>query len=123
MKTVAQDMLCLWHVAQGGSVKEIALKLGLSRRTVSGYLQRAKARMGANNMPQAVYKAVYYGAFFAVGRVRFLLLPEEMATIVYKVIEGLLSNAELTERQEFKTVFGDIPHDWKAYFIKLDELE
>jgi len=51
----------LAYLAAGFTQQEIGEKLGLSKSTISGYCQRAAAKLGARTYVQAVVRAVQTG--------------------------------------------------------------
>jgi DNA-binding CsgD family transcriptional regulator len=54
----ARQLECLSRIAAGETSAEIALALGLSRRTVDHYVGTACAKLGVRNRAQAVAKAL-----------------------------------------------------------------
>lgn len=56
-----RELQVLRHVAGGLSNKQIAMKLGLSEKTVRNHLSRAFARLGATNRTEAVMSAMRRG--------------------------------------------------------------
>lgn len=61
VKLTAREQECLLWSAAGLSSKHIALKLGISHRTVENCLFRAIKKLKASNKTHAVYKAVTLG--------------------------------------------------------------
>ncbi len=63
----ARQLECLERIAAGETSAEIALALGLSKRTVDHYVTHACERLGVRNRTQAVAKAVSEGMIPVAG--------------------------------------------------------
>lgn len=57
---------CLWWISQGKNVPDIAIILELSRYTVKGYLESARAKLNATSNSHASFMAAQLGLLFPV---------------------------------------------------------
>ncbi|MGJ3231995.1 MAG: helix-turn-helix domain-containing protein [Oceanicaulis sp.] len=56
-----RELECLNHVADGLSAKEIALRCGITPRTVEAHLDRARLKLNARNRAHMVALAIAQG--------------------------------------------------------------
>lgn len=56
-----QERRCLVWASQGKSMDEIAVIIGIKRRTVEYHMTNARQKLGAGNLTQAVYRATKAG--------------------------------------------------------------
>jgi DNA-binding CsgD family transcriptional regulator len=59
-----REIECLAWAAQGKTYKEIGMLTGLAYGTVKSYLDTARAKLNAVNLPHAVALAIIYGHLF-----------------------------------------------------------
>jgi DNA-binding CsgD family transcriptional regulator len=60
----AREIECLAWAAQGKTYREISMLVGLSFASVKTYLDTARFKLGAVNLPHAVALAITYGKIF-----------------------------------------------------------
>jgi len=121
-KGLEKGLICLWHYANGLNVPEIAYKLNYTTRTVRYHLDRVKTRYGALNLAQAVYLCAMHGGFYSIHAENGLRISEAMGDIVYNVIDKLIKLDGEINSEKFISNFGELPSDWRDYFLRRVEL-
>lgn len=56
----AQETACLFWVARGKGIKQIAKILSVNPTTIKTYFQRIKQKLGCTTMEQAVFEGIRY---------------------------------------------------------------
>lgn len=53
-----RERTCLYLLAQGKSLEQIAQSMGIKRTTVATFIKRIKAKLGCDTLAQAVYEGM-----------------------------------------------------------------